>query len=116
MKKKLEELKKLTQIAREAELAKLNELSRQDEELQSKLRELKAEDIGFVLLGGATDRLSVAHEIRAHTVSAWKARQIAEINRDRSKVRAKIETQKKKASRAFGRDEALSASIKKLKF
>lgn len=114
MKKKLQELRQLTKIAREAELARLSELAREDQELQALLRGLNVDELGAVISGATSDRMMVAHEIRAHTVTAWKARQIAEVNRKRSVVRAKMETQKQKASRAFGRDEALAASIRKL--
>lgn len=114
MKKKLEALRQLTKLSREAELARLRELAKEEAELKSMLLELNSGDLGSVLAGDTSDRLLVAHEIRAHTVSAWKSRKTAEINRSRSQVRAKMETQKRKASRAFGRDEALAAGIKKL--
>jgi len=114
MKKKLEKIRQLTEMSRVAELARLSELAREDEALKGVLRGLNTHALGEVLAGTDTDRMLVAHEIRAHTVSAWKARQIAEVNRQRSQVRAKMERQRIKASRAFGRDEALAATIKRL--
>jgi hypothetical protein len=113
MRKKLIALQKLTQISRDTELSRMRELAQQDNELKAQVQSLLHDDLGAVISGTEADRMIVAHEIRSHTVSAWKGKRVAELNAKRAHVRAQMEVQRKSASRAFGRDEALKEALKK---
>lgn len=115
MNKKLVELQKLTCMSREVELAKLRVFLDQDAELKQSIAVLGQNGPSGVLVDGDGDRMIIAQEIHSPVVNAWKEKRIAELNGQRANVKAKLENQRILASRAFGRDEAMLALIKRLK-
>ncbi|WP_217703141.1 hypothetical protein [Celeribacter sp. HF31] len=111
MKKQLENLRRLKEVAElslNAELAKLSEIKREEQPLRVKLNELEAsrkQRAEFV--GGATD-FDIASLMGVDGAwDRWAAKQQRQIMQDLAKVAERREAQLERTRKAFGKKDAL---------